>query len=83
MKAIVIFDSKFENTKLIANTIAKKLGTDVPHIFVGDLKVSDIDDYDLLIIGSPVVGWRPTERIIEFLYSLDPGKLKNKNKIIN
>ena len=79
MKAIVIFDSKFGNTKLIANTIAKKLGTNVPHIYVGDLKASDIDEYDLLIIGSPVVGWRPTERIIEFLYSLDPGKLKNKN----
>lgn len=77
MKAIVIFDSHFGNTKMIADTIAKKLGNHVPHISIKDIKASDINEYDLLIIGSPVIGWKPTGKIDRFLVSLNSDKLKS------
>lgn len=79
MKAIVIFDSNYGNTQLIADTIAKKLGNNVPHISVKDIKASDIDDYELLVVGSPIIGWRPTEKIENFLTSLNFDKLKSIN----
>lgn len=77
MKAIVLFDSHFGNTKLIADTIAKKLGDHVPHISIKDIKASDINEYDLLVIGSPVIGWKETGKIDKFLISLNSDKLKN------
>jgi flavodoxin len=82
MKAIVIFDSHYGNTKLVAATIANKLGDNVPHISVKDLKPSDIDEFDLLVVGSPIIGWKPTEKITKFLISLDSdnsAKLKTMN----
>jgi flavodoxin len=79
MKAIVIFDSHYGNTKMIADTIAKKLGDCVPHISIKDIKASDINDYDLLIIGSPNIGWKPTGKIDRFLISLNSEKLKSIN----
>lgn len=77
MKAIVVFDSNYGNTKLIADTIAKKLGNNVPHISVMDIKAFEIDEYELLIIGSPIISWSPTEKITNFLISLNPDKLKS------
>jgi flavodoxin len=79
MKAIVIFDSHYGNTKMIADTIAKKLGDYVPHISIKDIKAADINEYDLLIIGSPNIGWKPTGKIDRFLISLNSEKLKSVN----
>lgn len=77
MKAIVIFDSHYGNTKLIAETVAKKLGDNVPHISVKDIKASDINEYELLVVGCPIVSWGPTKKIAKFLNSLNPDKLKS------
>ncbi|MHB8279516.1 MAG: hypothetical protein ACYDIA_17960 [Candidatus Humimicrobiaceae bacterium] len=49
MKALVIFDSYFGNTKMIAETIAKELGKDTKAISdkeIGESLNSNINDFE-------------------------------------
>ena len=70
MKALVIFDSNFGNTRLIANTIAKELGEGTQIVTGRDFKKSDLVGKDLLVVGSPIIAWKPTEKIATLLSSL-------------
>lgn len=74
MKSLVIYDSYYGNTKLLAETIGKELGNDSRVIRVSDFKVDDLNGVDLLIVGSPILGWKPSEKTEEFLNKL--GDLK-------
>jgi flavodoxin len=75
MKTLIIFDSNFGNTKKIAEIIAEKLGKDAEIKIVSDFKRGHLEGVDFLIVGSPIIGWRPTEKIMRFLGSLDEGCL--------
>jgi flavodoxin len=79
MKTLVVCDSNFGNTKLIALEIAKSIGDGATVISTKDFKESDLNGVDLLIFGSPINGWRPTENTIQVLESLK-GKIKNELK---
>lgn len=74
MKTLILFDSYFGNTQIIAETIAKEFeNCDV-------LKVIGFDNeklkgIDLLILGSPIRGWQPTEGTMAFLNSLSATEL--------
>ena len=61
MKTLVLYDSNFGNTKLIADEIAKNIGGNIAAISVKDIKSQDIEGLDLLIMGCPINGWRPTD----------------------
>jgi len=76
MKALVIFDTNFGNTKIIAEAIAKELGDDAKAISVSDFNVGELEGIDLLVVGSPIVGWKPSERMGKFLASLNKDQLK-------
>jgi flavodoxin len=76
MKALVLFDSVYGNTKKIAETVAGELGKDVKTISVSDFKSKDLSGIDLLVVGSPILGWRPSEKTSKFLVSLVAGQLK-------
>lgn len=56
-KAIVIYFTKFGNTKLVAETIAEGLkeieGTETVVKDVKDVDVNSLGDYDVFLIGSP------------------------------
>jgi flavodoxin len=73
MKAIVIYDSNFGNTRTIAETIAKEIGSQA--YSVNDIIQTDLTSIDLLIVGSPINAWRPTAKISSFLSSLNPSSL--------
>lgn len=75
MKALVIFDSNFGNTKLVADSIARQIGNGTLSKSVNDVKTSDLDGINLLIVGSPINGWRPTKKISEFLKDVSSRKL--------
>jgi len=75
MKALIVCDSNFGNTKLIALEIAKNIGESTRVISTKDFKDSDIKGVDLLIFGSPILGWRPSETTMKVLDSLK-GKVK-------
>lgn len=76
MKALVIFDSNFGNTKKIAKTIAEKLETDTKVLSVSDFNIKELEGIKLLVVGSPVNAWRPTEKILKFLADLSEDFLK-------
>jgi len=75
MKTLVIFDSIFGNTKIIAETVANELGASAIQV-PSDID-SALEDVDLLIVGSPINGWRPSEKMLEFLGKLQSGQLKD------
>ncbi len=74
MNSLVIFDSSFGNTKIIAEAIAKEF--DAKAVSVSDFDMSEIEGIDLLVVGSPINGWRPSQKMAKFLSELAEGQLK-------
>jgi len=75
MKALVIYDSTFGNTKTIAETICSKLGKDAQPVYVKDLTKEHLKGIDLLVVGSPIIAWKPSENMGKFLAGLKPNQL--------
>jgi flavodoxin len=75
MKALVVFDSTFGNTKQIADAIARHLAQGTRCVSVTHFKESDLAGIGLLVVGSPIIGWNPSERMKRFLETLRPGQL--------
>jgi flavodoxin len=76
MKAIVIYDTNYGNTKKIAKIVAGKLWKDTKLISVADLKKKDLKGVEVLIAGSPVIGWNPSEKMNTFLSGLKENELQ-------
>lgn len=74
MKSLVIYDSNQGNTQKIAEEIGAKLNAQV--INIAQFAKDNRKDVDLLIVGSPIIGWKPTEKMEAFLASLDKNSLK-------
>jgi flavodoxin len=74
MKTLIICDSNYGNTMLVAKEIANNIDDNAKVVSVKDFKGSDLSGTDLLIFGSPIVGWRPTETSTKLLSSF-VGKL--------
>lgn len=68
MNVTIIYDSVFGNTATIAKEIAGALGGrhTVFLLPVGEARGLTTDQIDLLIVGSPTRGFRPTPAIDEF-----------------
>jgi len=73
MRGLVLYDTLFGNTRVIAEAIAGELG--VPVKSVTEVQSSDLSGLDALVVGSPINGWRPSERMGQFLFSLRPDQL--------
>jgi flavodoxin len=67
MKTLVVYDSVYGNTEKIAQAIADALAGEVEVRRVGQVSVSELAAYDLLVIGSPTHGALPTEAAQAFL----------------
>jgi flavodoxin len=79
MSVTIVYDSIFGNTAEVARAIAAVLepAGAVSVVPVHEAKSLDIDGIDLLIVGSPTRGFRPTPSISEFIEGLGkiaPGK---------
>lgn len=74
MNTLVIFDSNYGNTQKIAEVVAQEISAKV--INVSDLKSSDLLGIELLVVGSPIIGWRPAEKMGKFLDGLAKDSLK-------
>lgn len=55
MKSLVVYFSKFGNTQKVAEAIAETLGSAGPArvISIDQLRVSDLQEVDLVVMGSP------------------------------
>jgi len=76
MKSLVVYDTSYGNTKIIAETITKTLkesGIEVDVFYVKDVKTLSAKDYNLLILGSPTKFGTMSFTVKGFL-----GKVKSK-----
>ncbi len=66
MKTLIIYDSLYSNTEKLAQTIGKEI-TDARVVHVSKTNSNSINDIDLLIVGSPTHGGRPSPAIKQLL----------------
>ncbi len=78
MQALVIYDSKFGNTEEIAQAIGSALAPqgEVAVVNVADARPEQLAGVDLLVVGSPTWGSRPTPAITKWLKGLPAKGLK-------
>jgi flavodoxin len=82
MKAMVIYDSVFGNTAQVAQAIGNGLSNapgapgDVELRQIGDVKPDQLVGLDVLFVGSPTRGFRPTPATGDFLKSIPKNALK-------
>jgi flavodoxin I len=79
MKVLVVFDSVYGNTEKIARAVGAGITTpnSVKVVSVADVKQSDLQSIDLLIVGSPTHGGRATPALQQFFAQIPADGLKN------
>jgi flavodoxin I len=77
MKTLIVYDSTYGNTEEIARTIATAVAPngDVAALRVGEADPMELASLDLLIVGSPTQGGRPTPAIQGFLSKIPANDL--------
>jgi len=75
MKSLVVFDSNFGNTKIIAEAISRELGNVAMATAVSNFDANELKGVGLIVAGSPIIGWKPSEKMQHFLGSLKKGQL--------
>ena len=79
MKTLVVYDSVYGNTERIARAIGGAIAGEVEVVRVGEVNSSELKTIDLLIVGSPTQGGRPTPAIRDFLDRVPEASLKDIN----
>ena len=74
MSALVVFDSNYGNTESVAGAIADAIGGSA--VSVSTIRPDSLTGVDLLVLGCPINGWRPSPRMQSFLDQLRPGTLR-------
>jgi flavodoxin len=79
MKTLIVHDSVYGNTEKIARAIAAAItpADEVAVLRAGEANPSELASIDLLIVGSPTQGGRPTPAIQDFLSKIPANALKN------
>jgi len=74
MKALVVYDSFFGNTEMVAKAIAAALATklEVTAIKADQVELHQLSDLDLLVVGSPTRAFNPSPNTKSFIKGLSP-----------
>jgi flavodoxin I len=75
MTTLIIYDSQFGNTEKIAKAIENGITGDVKLRRAGAVTMTDRQSFDLLIVGSPTQGGRPTPAILQLLNAIPASRL--------
>jgi flavodoxin len=78
MKALVVYDTVYGNTKQIAEAVAGGIGSDTKIARAGQVDEADLRNVDLLVVGSPTLGGRASEPMQGFLAGLSNDLVKGK-----
>jgi flavodoxin len=70
MNTLIIYDSLYGNTELLARAIGEAVTGDLEVARVGDINLSGLGSFGLVIVGSPTQGGRPTQAMQEYLNRL-------------
>ena len=83
-KVIVVYESKYGNTKLVAETIIEGMkevkGIEPVLSELKEVDLNKIPDYDAILVGSPNHFGGPTRGVKKFIDKL--GKLNLKGKLV-
>ena len=79
MKALIVYDSVYGNTEKIAKAIGGAIAGEVKVLRMGEVNSSELKTLDLLIVGSPTQGGRPTPAIQDFLNKVSEPAIKGIN----
>ena len=79
MKALIVYDSVYGNTGEIAKSIGGAITGDVKVLRAAEVNPSELESVDLLIVGSPTQGGRPTPAIQDFLNKVSEPAIKGIN----
>jgi flavodoxin I len=81
MKAVIVYDSVYGNTEKIARAIAEAItpSNEVKVVRAGEASASELASINLLIVGSPTHGGRPTPPVQDFLKKVPELSLKGVN----
>ncbi|MHA2434195.1 MAG: flavodoxin family protein [Candidatus Thorarchaeota archaeon] len=86
VKVMVVYESMYGNTKLVAEKIIEGMGeTEGIETVLSEVKKVDLDymaDYDAILIGSPNHIGRPTRGITKFIDKLGKLGLKEKSAAV-
>jgi flavodoxin len=81
-KAIVIYESKYGNTKLVAEKIVegmREIGeVDATLNNISEVDIKRVPDYDIILVGSPNHMGGPTRSIKKFIDGLKMPEMKGK-----
>ena len=76
MKTLVIYDSAYGNTETLARAIGAATGAETRVASVSQVGAGDLQGVDLLVVGSPTQGGRPTKPMAQFLASIPAGSME-------
>ncbi|TRO49871.1 flavodoxin family protein [Candidatus Bathyarchaeota archaeon] len=79
MKALIVYDSVYGNTEKIARAIGDAIAGEVEVHRAGEVNVSELDAFDLIVVGSPTHGGRPTPAVRGFIDEAPASALKGVN----
>ena len=79
MKALVVYDSMYGNTEKVAKAIGGAISGNVRVLRGNEVTPPDLESIDLLIVGSPTQGGRPTKPIQDFLDRVSESAIKGAN----
>jgi len=71
---LVVYDSLYGNTEKVAKAVAAATGAQVK--LADKVGISSLKDLDLLIVGSPTHGGRPSPGMADFLNKIPSNSLK-------
>jgi flavodoxin len=72
MKTLVVYDSVYGNTRIIAQAIGQSIPGDVQVLRARQVDTSTLESADLLIVGTPTHGGGPTEAVQRLLEEVGP-----------
>lgn len=78
MKAVIVVDSVYGNTRKIADAMYAALGAEAQLIKAWEFQPDMLEHADVVIFGSPINVWRPTANMLEALKRLKEADLHGK-----
>lgn len=78
MKVLVVYDSVYGNTQKIAEVIGGAAGSDADVVRAGQIDPARLAAVDLLVVGAPTQGGRPTKPVQDFIAGLPEEAVRGK-----
>jgi flavodoxin I len=67
---LIVYDSVYGNTREVAEALGNAIGADALVVKADQVETAQLENIDLLIVGSPTQGGRPTKPVQDFIASL-------------